>query len=109
MGNEDNAFDVIFDTGSSNFWINSKKCSDYGCENHKQYDGYESDYYKSLGFGLEVEFGTGALSGEINEDTVFLGGIAVKDQDFAEIVEEQGDVFAAVSLLYQSQLRNFKV
>lgn len=98
MGNPDNTFDVIFDTGSSNFWINSKKCTDYGCLNHKQYDGRDSDAYHSLGFGLEVQFGTGALSGEINEDTVFVGGIAVESQDFAEIVSEEGDVFAAVIL-----------
>lgn len=96
MGNEDNVFDVIFDTGSSNFWINSKKCTDYGCQNHKQYDGSVSDNHKSLGFGLEVQFGTGALTGEINEDLVYLGGIPIKDQDFAEIVSEDGDVFAAV-------------
>ena len=87
---------ISFYTGSSNFWINSKKCSDSGCLNHKQYNGEESDYYKSLGFGLEVEFGTGSLAGEINEDLVYMGGISVKDQDLAEIVSEDGDVFAAV-------------
>ena len=96
---------MIFDTGSSNFWINSKKCTDYGCENHKQYDGQESENYRPLGFGLEVEFGTGALSGEINEDTVFLGGIPVSDQDFAEIVEEEGDVFAAVPQNHKSPIK----
>lgn len=96
MGGEDNKFDVIFDTGSANFWINSKKCTDVGCLNHKQYDGRESDNYKNIGFGLEVEFGTGALSGEINEDLVYVGGIGVQNQDFAEIVSEDGDVFAAV-------------
>ncbi len=68
--------------------------------NHKQYDGSESNDYRSLGFGLEVQFGTGALSGEINEDSVYLGGIKIKDQDFAEIVAEDGDVFAAVRYFY---------
>lgn len=35
------------------------------------------------------------MSGEINEDTVYFGGIPIEKQAFAEIVHEDGDVFAA--------------
>lgn len=38
-------------------------------------------------------FGTGELNGEVNQDAVYLGGIEVEDQDFAEIVQETGSVF----------------
>lgn len=30
-----------------------------------------------MGLSLDVEFGTGALSGEINEDTAYFAGIPV--------------------------------
>jgi len=34
------------------------------------------------------------LSGEINQDTVYLGGVEIQNQAFAEIVEESGQVFS---------------
>lgn len=49
--------------------------------------------YKKLGYELEVEFGTGALKGEINEDTIFFGDVEIPSQSFAEIVEENGAIF----------------
>lgn len=109
MGSDENTFDVIFDTGSANFWIDSKKCDDIGCKNHHQYNAKNSKNFKKLGFGLEVEFGTGGLTGEINEDTVFLGGISIEDQDFAEIVKEDGDVFAEVTYNYNYNLNNILI
>ena len=87
---------MIFDTGSANFWINSKKCKDEGCLAHKQYDSSISKNYKKIGFKLDVQFGTGQLSGVINEDSVFMGGIEVANQDFAEITNELGSVFVTV-------------
>lgn len=94
IGDSDNEFQVIYDTGSANFWIDSSKCNDRGCTNHKQYDSSKSSNYNHVGLSLEVQFGTGGLSGEINEDTVYFGGVAVEKQGFAEIVQEDGDVFA---------------
>ena len=35
IGDEDEAFNVIYDTGSANFWIDSSKCKDKGCVVHK--------------------------------------------------------------------------
>lgn len=87
---------MIFDTGSANFWINSKKCQDEGCLAHKQYDSDQSKTFKKVGFKLDVQFGTGQLSGIINEDSVYFGQIQVENQDFAEITEEIGQVFVSV-------------
>ena len=96
---------MIFDTGSANFWINSKKCQDEGCIAHKQYDPSESETYKKIGFKLDVQFGTGQLSGVINEDSVYLGGIEVASQDFAEITNEIGAVFVTVRKIQNSFVR----
>ena len=40
-----------------------------------------------------MQFGTGELEGEINEDTVYMGGVKIENQGFAEIVQESGPVF----------------
>lgn len=61
MGKADNCFDVIYDTGSANMWIDSKQCGDAGCTNHKQYDGSKFSTYKKLNLQLDVQFGTGEL------------------------------------------------
>ena len=47
-----------------------------------------------MGLELDVQFGTGELQGEINEDTVYFGGIEINKQGFSEIISEDGDVFA---------------
>jgi len=44
---------------------------------------------------VEVTFGTGVVSGEINEDQFLLGNILVSQQKFGEILDETGDVFQA--------------
>ena len=77
IGGESNPFKVIFDTGSANIWMNSARCHDVGCLNHKQYDGTKSSTYKHLGYDLDVEFGTGELIGEINADDVYVGGVKI--------------------------------
>jgi cathepsin D len=115
IGSSSNTFKMIFDTGSANIWINSARCKDYGCKNHKQYDSSKSSTYKHLGYDLDVEFGTGELMGEINADDVYVGGVKIDSQDFSEIVQENGDVFAEagfdgiVGLAYPSMAAyNFK-
>ena len=70
IGHPPQFFDAIFDTGSANFWINSKKCHDASCENHDAYDSSKSDKYKELGFSAEVQFGTGSIKGDMISDEV---------------------------------------
>jgi cathepsin D len=57
---------VIFDTGSANLWLDSKKCQNEGCRQHKQYDAKSSPTYRHVGYALDVMFGTGELNGEVN-------------------------------------------
>lgn len=93
IGNPPQWLDVIFDTGSANFWVNSKMCYDISCLNHDAYDHELSQDYVQFGRSIEVQFGTGAIEGEINLDTVFIGGIVIPNQSFGEITEEKGDIF----------------
>ena len=76
--------------------MNSKKCEDKGCLNHKQYDGSLSAAYKPTNHHLDVEFGTGKLHGLISKDTFFIDNLQINSQYFAEIQEEDGEVFYEV-------------
>eukprot|EP01017_Pseudomicrothorax_dubius_P050106 TRINITY_DN9424_c0_g2_i8.p1 TRINITY_DN9424_c0_g2~~TRINITY_DN9424_c0_g2_i8.p1 ORF type:complete len:420 (-),score=62.57 TRINITY_DN9424_c0_g2_i8:166-1425(-) len=93
IGSPDHVFDVIFDTGSANFWINSANCPDKGCLAHRQYNASNSSTFKKSGLSLEVQFGTGKLAGEIGSDNVFMGGLNISSQNFSLIEREIGEVF----------------
>lgn len=93
VGTPPQDFDVIFDTGSSNLWINSVKCADEACKMHRQFDNDQSDTYKEKGIDMSVQFGTGKIEGFLAEDTFRLGPIVVQHQTFGQITSEVGEVF----------------
>jgi hypothetical protein len=93
VGNPPQKVDVIFDTGSSNFWITSKDCLDPGCLIHKSFNGKLSKTYKKLGTRVEVEFGSGKVEGVFSRDTIYFGPLTIKEQEFGEILKEEGEIF----------------
>lgn len=93
IGTPPQYFNVIFDTGSANFWINSKLCRNETCEALPTYDHDTSSTYDYIGLPLEVEFGSGNVEGILNEDTVYLCGVSIPNQQIGEILSETGDVF----------------
>jgi cathepsin D len=94
VGTPPQYLDVIFDTGSANFWVNSALCEEESCEKRAAYDHSKSRDFQELGDYLEVEFGTGIVEGVINADTVTIAGIVIKSQKIGEITDEVGDVFS---------------
>ena len=48
VGDKEDVFDVIFDTGSSLTFITSSHCKDVGCKNANQYNSKESDTHADL-------------------------------------------------------------
>jgi len=93
IGTPPQIVDVIFDTGSSNFWITSCKCMDKACLKHKTYDSKKSKTHKKIGTHVEVEFGSGKVKGIFSKDTIKFGPLQVKNQQFGEILQEKGEIF----------------
>jgi len=93
VGSPPQFINVIFDTGSTNLWVQSAQCTSKYCSNHEKYDEKLSNTHQSLEIDLEVEFGTGVVKGIMSQDIISINDLQIQNQIFAEIVEENGEVF----------------
>jgi len=93
VGTPAQQFQVIFDTGSSNLWVPSKKCTGFACRHHHRYDSTASSTYVANGTDFDITYGSGNIKGFISDDVVGLGDLLVKGQDFAEVTKEDGLAF----------------
>ncbi|KAF6167209.1 hypothetical protein GIB67_029847 [Kingdonia uniflora] len=89
IGTPPQNFTVIFDTGSSNLWIPSSKCYfSIACYFHAKYKAGLSSTYKKNGKSCAIHYGSGSISGFFSQDSVQVGELVVKNQDFIEATRE---------------------
>lgn len=87
IGTPPQSFKVVMDTGSSNLWVPSTRCTDLSCRFKNKFDGSKSSTYKPNGADFAIAYGTGSMSGVVGSDVVHLGGMSIQ-QDFAEGVNQ---------------------
>ncbi|KAM7537527.1 hypothetical protein Aperf_G00000072982 [Anoplocephala perfoliata] len=95
LGTPGQKFMVVFDTGSSNLWVPSKKCSwlDIACWLHHQYDSTKSSSYKANGTNFEIQYASGSLKGFLSTDSIKLADICALNQTFGEATQQPALVF----------------
>lgn len=101
VGEPTQEFKVIFDTGSSNLWVQSNICKSQSCLQHKGFDHLLSKSFKKHYINgkipvFGIRYGTGNIKGEFVRDKVSIAGIKIEDQIFGLTYEEEGFAFMNV-------------
>ncbi|KAF7506474.1 Vacuolar protease A [Endocarpon pusillum] len=94
LGSPAQEFKVILDTGSSNLWVPGSECGSIACYLHTTYNAEDSSTYKKNGSEFAIRYGSGSVKGYISQDTLRIGDLEIKKQDFGEATEEPGLAFA---------------
>jgi len=90
IGTPPQPFTVIFDTGSSNFWVPKINCSDCG-HDKSTYDHTASNSFQEDGSDFRIEYGSGAVHGFFSVDSLSLADdMIIEHQKFAEVSNAGG-------------------
>jgi cathepsin D len=86
-------FKFIFDTGSSQIFLNSDKCKHRECITHLRYESKRSKYYRDHRQPITIAYGNGIIEGVISSDDFFIENLEIHDQTFTEIVKPSKGFF----------------
>ncbi|XP_031420519.1 gastricsin-like [Clupea harengus] len=93
IGTPPQSFQVLFDTGSSNLWVDSVYCNTQACTSHTQFNPQQSSTWTTSGQTFYLPYGAGSLSGQFGYDTVNLAGIVISNQEVGISTNEPGQNF----------------
>ncbi|CAH8850225.1 unnamed protein product [Trichobilharzia szidati] len=86
---------VLFDTGSTETWLPSRKCwfLDIPCWFIRFYDSSKSSTYQSNGTKFNISYLIGSYSGFWSMDTMQINSLVIRNQAFAEVTNVFSDDF----------------
>ena len=97
IGTPPQTMQVVFDTGSSDFWVPNKGCltKSENCSGKKAFDKSTSTTFADVPKGatenFSIMYGSGPVSGKFGVETVTVGDdYTAKDQTFAMVDETDG-------------------
>ncbi|XP_029008875.1 gastricsin-like [Betta splendens] len=93
VGTPPQSFQVLFDTGSSNLWVDSVYCNTQACTSHTRFNPQQSSTYSSTSQTFYLPYGAGSLNGVFGYDTVNVGGIVITNQEIGLSTNEPGQNF----------------
>ncbi|XP_044307225.1 pepsin B-like [Varanus komodoensis] len=80
IGTPPQNFQVLMDTGSSNFWVPSTYCKSMACDNHKKFDPSVSSTYEKPGQTYTLFYGIGDVTVKLTHETVRVQNIMIHNQ-----------------------------
>ncbi|PNJ41698.1 NAPSA isoform 4, partial [Pongo abelii] len=86
LGTPPQNFTVVFDTGSSNLWVPSRRCHFFSVP-------CSSSSFQVNGTKFAIQYGTGRVDGILSEDKLTIGGIKGASVIFGEALWEPSLVF----------------
>ncbi|KAF7313448.1 Acid protease [Mycena chlorophos] len=87
LGTPPRNFNIILDSGSSDFWVDSSQCTSFdfdrgSCGNHSFFDPSQSSSLARLNKAFSDGYGSGNVAGEVVNDTLVLAGVTLEDLTF---------------------------
>ncbi|KAF9444476.1 acid protease [Macrolepiota fuliginosa MF-IS2] len=82
VGTPGTSFNVILDTGSSDFWLADSQCTS-GCAGVQTFQASNSSTFQNLTTPFEITYGSGQAQGTLAQDVVQMAGFSVPNQIFA--------------------------
>ncbi|SOS80917.1 plasmepsin II [Plasmodium sp. gorilla clade G1] len=89
VGDNQQPFTFILDTGSANLWVPSVKCTTAGCLTKHLYDSSKSRTYEKDGTKVEMNYVSGTVSGFFSKDLVTVGNLSLPYK-FIEVIDTNG-------------------
>jgi hypothetical protein len=88
IGTPPQEFTVIFDTGSSNFWLPGHDCE--GAGDRKKFQPHQSSSFTPSIQEISLQYGKGAAKGRIGKDHAKVAGLDIKNISFARLTTLNG-------------------
>ncbi|XP_063053296.1 gastricsin-like [Engraulis encrasicolus] len=80
IGTPPQSVQVLFDTGSSNLWVDSVYCTSQACNIHQKFNPSSSSTFQWSGQTFTLQYGAGGMTAYLGYDTISVAGVSVTHQ-----------------------------